>query len=82
MDCAKIENGTIIYIAYFDPEQGCTKKYLKENNFIEVTGLPVQRGDTYDSQKNRFYRDNNPIYSKEEELEIAINILLNGKEEI
>lgn len=44
-------------------------------NAVKIIDLPVQAGDTYNAEENRFYRDGEPIYSTQELLSDAQNAL-------
>lgn len=47
-------------------------------NWILIENLPVDIGDYYDGIN--FYRNNQKVITKEQELRIALNILLRGEE--
>lgn len=81
MNCAKLENNIVTNVVYFDPTMGYSPEFLQQNNLIIIDGFPVTFGDIYSPEEKRFYRENEPIYSSEEQLQRALNVLLAGVEE-
>lgn len=79
MDYAQLdENNVVINILYFDPAYGCSEQLKTELNLVYVNGYPVYHGDTYNFEEQRFYRNGEIVLSYQEELEMALHIILMG----
>lgn len=81
MTYAKIdENNVVINLINIEPVHIPSETYLEENNLLSTGNYPVYIGDTYNPETKRFYRKGIIVYTYEEQLKLALDILLAGVE--